>query len=260
MNHTNLVSGYDPEAGICWDFRNKGDGARPRCKCPACSNGYGKRQLALFGRCRSGARWFWAARIYVHEKEAFGWADSEAEAMTAAMAAVRGFRNGLPVKAILVQSEASYRLKKINKQKRAARPASNSKESRPDEYLYNWHGDQFRIIKKTKQRVYYNKSKLNNESAFAYLDYDADAIGFIARSRIKADCDVRDPDFRALYLNKPPGRPARELPDLQKLKRAMAAAHPDRGGSNAAFIAARKEYLAALREQRSLNRESRPSC
>jgi hypothetical protein len=39
--------------------------------------------------------------------------------------------------------------------------------------------------------------------------------------------------------------------DLQGLKAAMASAHPDRGGSSAAFIAARAKYVAARRSQRA---------
>ena len=39
-------------------------------------------------------------------------------------------------------------------------------------------------------------------------------------------------------------------PDLGSLKQAMAAAHPDRGGSNAAFIEARKAYTDAKRTMR----------
>jgi hypothetical protein len=35
------------------------------------------------------------------------------------------------------------------------------------------------------------------------------------------------------------------VPDLRKLKAAMATAHPDRGGSSAAFIEARSRYVAA---------------
>jgi hypothetical protein len=35
--------------------------------------------------------------------------------------------------------------------------------------------------------------------------------------------------------------------DLRQLKAEMAAAHPDRGGSSAAFIAAREKYQAARR-------------
>jgi hypothetical protein len=39
-------------------------------------------------------------------------------------------------------------------------------------------------------------------------------------------------------------------PDLPALKAEMAAAHPDRGGSNAAFIEARARYVAARRRLR----------
>jgi hypothetical protein len=40
-------------------------------------------------------------------------------------------------------------------------------------------------------------------------------------------------------------------PDIQALKQAMADAHPDRGGSSAAFIRARQEYVEARRRVRS---------
>jgi hypothetical protein len=41
------------------------------------------------------------------------------------------------------------------------------------------------------------------------------------------------------------------LPYLRQLKAEMAAAHPDRGGSEAAFIEARKRCLAVKRECRN---------
>src|SRR6476469_9937620 len=37
-------SGYDPETGICWRFRNKGD-RQLRCKGPVCSKRYDERAL-----------------------------------------------------------------------------------------------------------------------------------------------------------------------------------------------------------------------
>ena len=55
-------------------------------------------------------------------------------------------------------------------------------------------------------------------------------------------------------LRAAPPPPAAQSEDLHELKVTMAAAHPDRGGSNAAFIEARKRYVAArraLRPQRS---------
>jgi hypothetical protein len=39
--------------------------------------------------------------------------------------------------------------------------------------------------------------------------------------------------------------------NIAELKSAMAAAHPDRGGTNADFIAARARYVAARRSLRS---------
>jgi hypothetical protein len=37
-------------------------------------------------------------------------------------------------------------------------------------------------------------------------------------------------------------------PELRRLRMAMAEAHPDRGGTNEGFIAARKAYEQALRQ------------
>lgn len=83
-----LTSGYDAVTGICWQFGNKGD-QHWGSECPVCSKRYGERVLAWFGRCRSGSRWFWVASTFNVEQEAHGWTDSEDEAMSAAMDAVR---------------------------------------------------------------------------------------------------------------------------------------------------------------------------
>jgi len=37
-------------------------------------------------------------------------------------------------------------------------------------------------------------------------------------------------------------------PDLKRLKREMADAHPDRGGTDEQFVAARQRYKQALKE------------
>jgi hypothetical protein len=47
-----------------------------------------------------------------------------------------------------------------------------------------------------------------------------------------------------------------EPSNLAALKAAMAAAHPDHGGSNAAFITAREAYVTARRQARA-RREGR---
>jgi hypothetical protein len=50
--------------------------------------------------------------------------------------------------------------------------------------------------------------------------------------------------------------PGPEAPDLLALKMQMAAAHPDRGGTSADFIAARKRYMAAKRKAATLDKEA----
>jgi hypothetical protein len=51
----------------------------------------------------------------------------------------------------------------------------------------------------------------------------------------------------AEWIGEPPPTPAAKL--LRQLHEEMVAAHPDRGGSNEAFIVARHRYLKAKSEQ-----------
>jgi hypothetical protein len=109
------VSGYDPAAGICWQFHNTGDQSW-RCKCPVHTAKNVKREWALFGRCRSGRRWFWSAHVSFGKHEAHGWADTEESAMAAAMAAVRSFNTiGSLMIAHRCHGAASDTLKEIGK-------------------------------------------------------------------------------------------------------------------------------------------------
>jgi hypothetical protein len=92
--------------------------------------------------------------------------------------------------------------------------------------------------------------------------YGSDDIGFVDRQELERTGESRKyggswgsvlrDDYHLLL--KPPTPRGREvepdLPDLQTLKAAMAAAHPDRGGSNQAFIEARKRYVEARRRTR----------
>lgn len=115
------------------------------------------------------------------------------------------------------------------------------------EYLYTEWGT-FRITKKTAKRFYYVKSR--------------NQIGFVGRHQIAEDwpptwralSDLRTKLGRdnvpAFFLKpRPPGfydrQPLITDDDLRKLKAAMAAAHPDRGGSDEAFIEARAAYEEA---------------
>ncbi|NML55142.1 hypothetical protein HHL19_35560 [Streptomyces sp. R302] len=97
----------------------------------------------------------------------------------------------------------------------------------------------FRITKKTPRRVYY----LPRE--FGRLQER-----FVDRAVLERDGEVWrksagwwEPDIR-VYLNEPVLETA-AAPDLGALKAAMAAAHPDRGGTDEEFIAARRRYEQA---------------
>jgi hypothetical protein len=92
----NRISGYDPNTSICWRFGNKGDNYW-RHKCPGCS---AECSLIMFGRCRSGRRWFWQAfnstqtNVRFHQTnvwtkiEEHGFEDTEEAAWASACAAV----------------------------------------------------------------------------------------------------------------------------------------------------------------------------
>lgn len=265
---TDRISGYDPETNICWQFGNRGDKAW-RCKCPACSVPRDQYEWALFGRCHSGKRWFWAARLSLTEDEQHGWADTEEAATAAAIAVVHEFRAVIvkPLKAIFTPGFASETLKELNKAKRAARPPSDAKSSKFVEYLYG-HSDysngfsRFQIVKKTAKRIYYlrrgeeidHNGEPNNPLAYL-TPADHYGTGFVDRQKMEREGNVHDLYSSLGYLSE---RRWRSPPpaDLRQLKEAMAASHPDKGGSNAAFIEARTRYVEARRRVRLAGRES----
>jgi hypothetical protein len=285
---TNRTSGYDPETDICWQFRNKGD-RDWRCKCSACSAQRSDRSFIMFGRCRSGQRWFWKAYNFSltgdrhlqtgvwEEIEEHGFEDTEEAAWANIRAAVIRLAGKRPAVANSRHDVASDGLKNLNKTKRAARPPSDATDSKPVEYLYGHsHGGEdspghpvrYRITKKTAKRVYYVRQEewLDErgelQSRQPYTPTDDERIGFVNRQKLDADGNVYNrgvhwcyPDFH-LYVSLEAclGDRYREQKtkpeDIYQLKVAMAAAHPDRGGSSAAFIAARAAYVAARRAAR----------
>lgn len=88
------------------------------------------------------------------------------------------------------------------------------------------------ITKKTPKRIY-----------FTYLN---GRTGFVDRQRIEADGEIyHGYTNHRLHLAPPeiPHQPKR--PSLPELRKAMADAHPDRGGTDEAFIAARARYERA---------------
>jgi hypothetical protein len=211
-------------------------------------------ELIMWGRCRSGRRWFWAASLYQGEA-LHGWADSESQAVADAHAAVTRLAEGKSVHVSMLHGHASYRLKELNAARRRERPASGDESAAPVEYLYGVdygeHTDfksvvvSFPITKKTAKRIYYVRSHR--------VPGDVE-IGYIDRQELESKGEVWRrsggwwEDDLCLYAEPPDvelSRPSE--PDLAELKAAMAAAHPDRGGTSEAFIAARRRYVAARR-------------
>lgn len=98
--------------------------------------------------------------------------------------------------------------------------------------LGNYQVLRHEITKKTSKRIYFVLA--NGRS------------GFVNRQRIEADGEIyHGHSMRRLHLTEPeiPSRP--KPPSLPELRKAMADAHPDRGGTDAEFIAARDRYQRA---------------
>jgi hypothetical protein len=97
-----------------------------------------------------------------------------------------------------------------------------------------------RITKKTQQRIYY----VRWEGPCGDIE-----TGFINRQEIEAQGYVYTRRYghrdHCLYLEPPDVDAHRRQPSLAELKQAMADAHPDRGGTDAQFIAAREKYQRA---------------
>jgi hypothetical protein len=237
-----------------------------------------------YGRCRSGKRYFWTVHRWDDHAYFDGYSASEGEAIRAARKKVHDLAQGKPYEAFRKMWVASSRLKEINKAKRAARPASKAKGSTVVEYLYSYEYafnddnseshvyHRYGIIKKTAKRIYYDRRgeyRLANVRddpwRKGHLDNNG-RIGFVDREKLELegrvynngrhwsdddsrlflrleDCTKRnflDEVFDGLGLGN--GKP-----NLKELKAAMIAAHPDKGGSSAAFIAARRRYMEAKR-------------
>jgi hypothetical protein len=224
-------------------------------------------------------------------KMKFGWADSEELATAAAVLAVLELKEpGSLVKARFSQDTASGRLKEVNEEKRRQRPAPDTSGAHPVEYLYGiyhhaggeyvndreWRGIlAFPIVKKTKHRIFYKRRwiwfwpQLDEERAHlqsAPLHYE-NKVRFVDRAKLEATGEIgtnhRWHEDWHLYLNPPyswasrradedPDEEKPDIPTLLRLKAEMAAAHPDKGGTSAAFIAARKAYVEARRRARAV--------
>jgi hypothetical protein len=100
----------------------------------------------------------------------------------------------------------------------------------------------FRITKRTARRIYYDANILARHAGrIRYIDRQAiETAGKVSRK----SGHWWEPDLQ-LWLKPTQTWPPQQQPDLATLKAQMAAAHPDRGGSDAEFIAARQRYERA---------------
>lgn len=256
---------------ICWHKIGTWREDGTECRDPNYHRGA---PVFYWGRCRSGRRWFWAVENLSWSTDsvdrAEGWEDSEEAATDAARAAIERMAAGRRASAHLRSYTASRRLKELNAEKRRAKPAAKTGETRATEYLYGetsyisdydnsyvHHVHEFQVTRKTAKRIYYIR-----EPQRVYHDNDGSElvsppeVGFVDRQEIESKGEVRNRGVHwsardsRLYL-KPPAppehwqRPQRDPQELKRLKREMADAHPDHGGSSETFIAARHRYVAA---------------
>lgn len=247
--------------------------------------------LWIYGRCRSGTRWFWAATCYDwhagadEETLEHGWAESEDGAVHMARRVIEPRTGDRLALAYIRQSIASRAPKQVNAVKRSARaPKPGTVEPAPVEYLYEpWSWTdydnppyetlrgirQIPVIKKTARRIYFdNTSRWDRRDAVITLGY-IDRQEFEADTRnchrgtlagattlpsssqhgggtVYANREAAE-EYLFAHLRTQERKRQEAEPDLRRLRMEMADAHPDRGGTNEGFIAARKRYKEALR-------------
>jgi hypothetical protein len=114
----------------------------------------------------------------------------------------------------------------------------------------------FRITKKTPKRIYYLRRDFRNDEHLGFVDRAS--LEQAGPNGIYKDSAAWDDDWHLFpsveaaqaYMDKSwraEGTKVTNPADIQALRRAMADAHPDRGGTNEEFIAARERYERALR-------------
>jgi hypothetical protein len=126
-------------------------------------------------------------------------------------------------------------------------------DAAPVEYLYgverHW-GDvevpyrvvPFQITRRTEKRVFYLRGRDRGVGSVDRVALERDGVAINkARHAYDADCEL----YATIELARAelPGKPP--AVDLKALRRAAAEAHPDRGGTHEAFLAANGRYERA---------------
>jgi hypothetical protein len=161
-------------------------------------------------------------------------------------------------------------------------PKAGTSDAAPAEYLYvpcarvRYHGHSAEIrhwvqavpiVKKTAQWIYYASDSWNRHEAvvspgrISREQFETDRHGYPAGViPIPGDRQLAGPAERLFFATRQaaehhlcrgerePAKQAAPQPALiKRLRRAMADAHPDRGGTVEQFIQARRRYQTALR-------------
>lgn len=226
--------------------------------------------LIHWGRCRSGTRWYWYAQITGGDSKD-GWAAHQVEATRRGNAAAVKLAAGRYAVIRINDEAAEARAEAATAAKQAKAKAEHEQRTadgnhpvelyaiEPGYYDYGarrWvHSKIVRlpVVKKTAHRIYYLRSSEPDEYETGYIDrQEFEAIGCVHSSRYGL-ISAQRPELPPETPFVPPKhtthyyRPSAPPPDLKQLKAAMAAAHPDHGGTSEAFIAARERYVAAKR-------------
>jgi hypothetical protein len=262
-------------ANICWHRQCKFE---DRCRLDHDSDHH-----FSYGRCRSGRRWFWTvyyykSNAYIDPVEFYGWTDTEQAALDAATAAIiTQLSDGERACVSVFARAATDKLKQLNTEKRAARPAPDGTGSKLVEYLYGYtrggedsdgYPVRFRILKKTAKRIYYlddeepaDEQRRAKYAAMGIRDLRDGRVGFVDRQKLEEKGNIYNTGRHRCYadfhlyaslegLLSDRYRHPEPQADIAQLKAAMAAAHPDGGGTSAQFIEARRAYVDARRRAR----------
>lgn len=231
--------------------------------------------LIHWGRCRHDGRWFWAARIVGGETR-YGFASSRGEASRKANAAAVLLAGGQYATIRINDKVAEQELAAAVAARRAQAEADNKQRAAAgedranlwaieygyyDHMLRQWiHSRLMRlpITKRTPKRIYFLRSSEPGEFETGYVDrerLERDGWAYYHRfdkiyaepPKVPDDKPFIPPPFNPGSYVPPVYRPTYTEADVKRLKAEMAAAHPDRGGTDEAFIAARQRYLDAKR-------------
>lgn len=224
--------------------------------------------LIVWGRCRDAQRWFWSARVIGGPGE-HGWAKDRNTAARRANAAAVKLAAGRYASIRVDDETAEIKLAAV-KAAKASKAKTENRQHAADgdgaanlyaiEAGYYDHGSRqwihskvvrLPITRKTPKRIYFLRSSEPGEFEQGYIDRQHfEAHGWVWSSRyskIHAQ-PPKVPDDKPFIP--PPFNPYRaaaapSVDEVKRLKAEMRAAHPDVGGTDEAFIAAREKYVKA---------------